>query len=86
MGIDRTREDSDVIERVLGRGDEPGPRSEVIDVGIRPWLAGTVTSAVQLTIGAADDHRPHKDQAGAADDHRPSAGRAPREKIDGRVR
>jgi hypothetical protein len=62
MAIDRTREDSDVIERVLGRSDETGPLSEVIDVGIRPWLAGTVTSAVQLTVGAADDHRASPDE------------------------
>jgi hypothetical protein len=73
MGIDRTREDADVLERVLGRSDDTGPLSEVIDVGIRPWLAGTVTSAVQLTVPAAADDRASPDEP-------------PREKIDGRVR
>ena len=73
MGIDRTREDADVLERVLGRSDDTGPLSEVIDVGIRPWLAGTVTSAVQLTVPAADDHRASPDEPPREKDRRSSS-------------
>jgi hypothetical protein len=42
------------MERVLGIDVEPDQddvRTEVIDLAIRPWLAGSTISAVQLTIG-----------------------------------
>jgi hypothetical protein len=47
--VDRTRQDADVMERVLGLDDDERPRSEVIDMG-RPWSGGTVNSAVQITV------------------------------------
>jgi hypothetical protein len=46
-------QDSDVMERVLGIDTEPDKedvRTEVIDLAIVPWLAGTTVSAVQLTV------------------------------------
>lgn len=51
--IDRTKHDSDVMERVLGAAADSGDaldHSEVIAIGVRPWLGGTVSSAVQLTV------------------------------------
>jgi hypothetical protein len=60
--IDRRKHDIDVIERVLGgardRADDDGPQTEVVESDVRPWLAGTTSTSVQVTVGA---HR--KDQA-----------------------
>ena len=47
-------QESDVMERVLGIDADPEAddvRTEVINLAVQPWLAGTTVSAVQLTIG-----------------------------------
>ena len=57
-GIDRTKQDIDVMERVLGAAqDEEGPEAEVIDLSVRPWLGGATTTAVQIRVGV----NPHRD-------------------------
>jgi hypothetical protein len=49
--IDRKKHVADVMERVLGVENDTAPHTEVIDLGVRSWLGGTVSSAVQLSIG-----------------------------------
>ena len=53
--IDRRKHEVDVIERVLGStadGDRQHEvHTDVVDIAIRPWLAGTTTAAVQVTVG-----------------------------------
>ena len=53
--IDRRKHDLDVIERVLGVArDSPegrGGHTQVVDLGVRPWFGGSLTSAAQMTIG-----------------------------------
>lgn len=60
--IDRRKHDIDVMERVLGTAREPldgDAYTEVVDLGIRPWLAGTTMTAVQVTVGTArEDEKP----------------------------
>ena len=53
-------QDSDVMERVLGIDAQPDAddvRTQIIDLAIQPWLAGTAVSAVQLTIGGVPPRR-----------------------------
>ena len=65
--IDRRKHDVDVMERVLGNAREPldgDAYTEVVDLGIRPWLGGTTLTAVQLTVGAErrdEKPRPSRD-------------------------
>ena len=53
--LDRKKHDMDVMERVLGGVREAieaqGGHTEVVDLDVRAWIAGTTTSAVQMTIG-----------------------------------
>jgi hypothetical protein len=63
VAIDRRTQDSDVMERVLGidtTPDAPDVRTEVIDISVRPWMAGTTVSAVQLTVGAMPARQPQQ--------------------------
>ena len=43
------------MERVLQAAHDPEEghegHTEVVDLGVRPWIAGTTASAVQMTIG-----------------------------------
>jgi hypothetical protein len=52
--IDRRKHDVDVMERVLGSAADADRQDEVhtdvVDITIRPWLAGATTSAVQVTV------------------------------------
>ena len=77
--IDRRKHDIDVMERVLGGArDEFGasePHTEVVDIGIHPWLAGSTTSVVQVTV--TDTRQPYythdEPRGGGYNDHlRPS--------------
>jgi hypothetical protein len=69
--IDRKKHEIDIMERVLGapkeEGDDPVLHTEVLDLSVRPWLGGTTTSAVQLTVGLGRD-RAEGDGAGSRDD------------------
>ena len=50
------------MERVLGIDTHPEAddvRTEVIDLAVQPWLAGTTISAVQLIVGGVRP-RPRK--------------------------
>lgn len=47
--IDRTRTDEERIEH-LAEADGNGERAVELDVAVRPWLAGSVVSAVQTQI------------------------------------
>jgi hypothetical protein len=53
--IDRRKHEVDVLERVLGSAGDAAapdqPHTEVVDISVRPWLGGTTTSAVQVTVG-----------------------------------
>jgi hypothetical protein len=53
--VDRKKHVVDVLERVLGDVQTAlgpaEPHTKVIDVEVRPWLGGSRTSAMQLTIG-----------------------------------
>jgi hypothetical protein len=56
--IDRTKRDSDVVERVVEglRTEYMGAHTRATDFGVRPWFAGQVLSAVQVqVIGRGDD-------------------------------
>jgi hypothetical protein len=56
--IDRTKRDSDVVEHVVEglRTEYMGARTRVTDLGVRPWFAGQVLSAVQVqVIGLRED-------------------------------
>jgi hypothetical protein len=52
--IDRRKHEIDILEQVMkgvrtqapGRGRAP----QIVDLGIRGWVAGTVTSAVQVQV------------------------------------
>ena len=48
------------MERVLGLDAYPDDESqtEVIEMAVQPWLAGTTVSAVQLTLGGVAPRRP----------------------------
>ena len=67
--IDRRKHDIDVMERVLGTARDPeetdAPYTEVVELGISPWMAGTARSAIQLTVGAG---RPEGPPEGHEDD------------------
>jgi len=56
--IDRRKHDVDVMERVLGRARDPlgdiDPYTEVFNLHAETWLAGTATSAVQVTVGSIE--------------------------------
>ena len=48
------------MERVLGideHGHRDEVRTEVIDLAIKPWLAGMTISAVQLSVGEVEPRR-----------------------------
>jgi hypothetical protein len=55
--IDRRKHDIDVMERVLGdardEAGEPAPHRQVVNLGMRPWMAGARTSVVQVTISSS---------------------------------
>lgn len=51
--IDRTKHEVDITERVargLRTEDALGEAAERVEMGVRPWLAGHVLSAVQVTV------------------------------------
>jgi ribosomal protein S26 len=50
--IDRTKRDSDVVEHVVKglRTEYIGAHTRVTDLGVRPWFAGVVLSAVQVQV------------------------------------
>ena len=51
------------MERVLGtaRDEERlDAYTKVVDLGVRPWLGGTLPSAVQMTIGRLDAGEPKR--------------------------
>jgi len=50
--IDRTKHEVDITEQVSRgvRTEEPQGRASVVDLGVRPWLAGHVLSAVQVEV------------------------------------
>jgi hypothetical protein len=50
VALDRKKHDFDVMERVLGVDEESGVKTDVVDVEVRPWIGGSTTSVVQLTI------------------------------------
>jgi hypothetical protein len=54
--IDRKKHDIDVVERVLGQGDdevgERDGRTEVISVDVRPGFVSSTSSSSQITVGA----------------------------------
>jgi hypothetical protein len=61
VAIDRKTHDSDVLERVLAIdaldvGDDV--RTEVVDLAVRPALAGVAVTAVTLTVGGLKPRRP----------------------------
>jgi hypothetical protein len=65
--IDRRKQDIDVLERVLGstREGEEGREghTEVVDIGVRPWIGGTVTSATETTVGVEPEpEKPEPDR------------------------
>ena len=48
------------MERVLGIDGHPDSedvRTEVIDLAVHPWLAGTTVCAVRLTVGGVSPRR-----------------------------
>jgi hypothetical protein len=58
-GIDRKRQDFDVLERVLGREEEPPPQTQVIDVGVRSVVqtpTGDDSSASRMRRWHDHDH------------------------------
>jgi hypothetical protein len=76
--IDRRKHDIDVIERVLGGAlddrDDDGRHTEVVDVDVRPWLAGTASRTVQVTVGALRKDRQDQEPAQAPAEPRPADG------------
>jgi hypothetical protein len=51
--LDRRRQHLDVLERVLGSAhddDELQPHPDVVELTVKPWLAGTTTSVIQMTV------------------------------------
>ena len=73
--IDRRKHDIDVMERVLGAHEtesENGSHTEVVDLGVRPWLAGVTTSVVQVTVsGSPPDVSEPPSKSESADDEDP---------------
>jgi hypothetical protein len=69
MALDRRRQHVDVLERVLGsaRDDDVQRRSEVVELNVRPWLAGITTSVVQVTVLGPDDKRAAEQDEGSSD-------------------
>jgi hypothetical protein len=65
MPLDRRRQHLDVLERVLGdahEDDELQPHPDVVELRVKPWLVGTTTSVVQMTVlghGDTTRSRPH---------------------------
>jgi len=53
-GIDRRKQEIDVLEQVMKgvrtRGPERGHAAQVVDIAVRGWAAGTVRSAIQVQI------------------------------------
>jgi hypothetical protein len=53
-GIDRRKHEIDVLEQVMKgvrtHASERDRAPQIVDLGIRGWVAGTVTSAVQVQI------------------------------------
>jgi hypothetical protein len=53
-GIDRRKHESDILEHVMKgirtQAPERGRAPQIVDLGIRGWGAGTVTSAVQVQV------------------------------------
>ena len=69
MALDRSRQHIDVLERVLGRAndDEVQPRSEVVELNVRPWRAGTNTSVVQVMVLGPDHKAVSEQDEGSSD-------------------
>jgi hypothetical protein len=72
--LDRRRQHLDVLERVLGSAhddDELQPHPDVVELAVKPWLAGTTTSVVQMTVlGHGDTStRPRHHDDDTNDDH-----------------
>jgi hypothetical protein len=69
MALDRRRQHVDVLERVLGsaRDDDVQRRSEVVELNVRPWLAGITTSVVQVTVLRSDDEPASEQDEGSSD-------------------
>jgi hypothetical protein len=69
MALDRRRQHVDVLERVLGsaRDDDVQRRSEVVELNVRPWLAGVTTSVVQVTVLGPDGKRAAEQDEGSSD-------------------
>jgi hypothetical protein len=58
--IDRTKHEVDITEQVsrgLRTEDSNERGARVVDLGIRPWLAGHVLSAVQVQVLSLSDER-----------------------------
>jgi hypothetical protein len=53
-GIDRRKQEIDVLEQVMKgvrtQGPEGGSAPHVVDIGTRGWTGGTVRSAVQIQL------------------------------------
>jgi hypothetical protein len=61
--LDRKKHDWDVLEHVYGGVrtvvDDDAAHTEVVSIDVRPWLAGTTTSVVQVTVnGMAEQQSP----------------------------
>jgi hypothetical protein len=52
VSLDRRKNDIDVMERVLGgaRDDDNAPHTDVVQLEVKPWFAGTTESVMQLTV------------------------------------
>lgn len=49
--LDRKKHDFDVMERVLGGvRDDDAPHADVVHFEVRPWVAGTTASVVEVTV------------------------------------
>jgi len=52
--IDRRKQEIDVLEQVMKgvrtEGPESGHAPQLVDIAVRGWAAGTVTSAVQIQV------------------------------------
>lgn len=61
-GIDRRKHGIDVLEQVMKgvrtQAAERGRLRQVVELGVRAWLAGRVTSAIQVQI--VDDSPKHR--------------------------
>jgi len=53
-GIDRRKQEIDVLEQVMKgvrtRGPERGHAAQVVNIAVRGWAAGTVRSAIQVQV------------------------------------